>query len=59
MLKRRILACLMTSLRSATKSLPSADSFGEGDERGFEARTLFKATSICLFEGTLPLAKAE
>ena len=49
----------MTSLRSATSSLPSEDNFEEGDAKGLEANALFRATSICLLLGTLPLAKAE
>ena len=54
----RILAFSMTSLRSATSSWPSSESVFGGDARTFEERAEFNATSICLFDGTLPLANA-
>jgi hypothetical protein len=48
----------MTFFRSPTSACPSVESFLEGELRGFEASAELSATSICLFEGTLPLAKA-
>jgi hypothetical protein len=49
--RTRNFACLMTSCTSATSALPSAESLSEGLERAFDARKLFRATSICSFWG--------
>lgn len=54
----RILACSITALRSATSFWPSLESFFDGELSGREARAELRAMSICLLDGTLPLAKA-
>lgn len=53
-----VFACSTTCLRSETRVWPSADSFLDGEFSAFEARNELRATSICLLEGTLPLANA-
>ena len=58
LVRRRILACSTTFLRSPTSCWPSVESFLEGELRGFDASAEFRAMSICLLEGTLPLANA-
>lgn len=45
----RSLACSMTLRRSLIRTLPSLESSLDGDERAFEERALFSATSHCLF----------
>ncbi len=49
LVNNKTFACSMTSRRSATRTLPSEDSFGEGFANGLDFMAEFNAMSICLF----------
>ena len=49
----------MTVFKSAASFWPSGDNFFDGELSGLEASAEFRATSICLLDGTLPFANAK